>query len=290
MPVVNVENSGKGRNKGSCQLLVNYLEKENEGKEFDQKEHFFTHNEAMVSPGKVQYDIDHNIKKLGRDDSKFFMVTLNFSQKELKYLNNDSEKIKMYTKSFMELYASNFNKGLTSANLVWFAKVEQNRHFKATDAGVKADPSLLGKKKPGLNTHVHIIVSRRDKEQRFKLSPMTNHRDTKSGAVKGGFQRKQLKIDAERLFDDMFNYPRLMKDTFEYANTMDKGNREDKFLMRQNADTPVKEYNQDSRLESIASAISIIGNEIAYASPSENFAGRRKKKKKESDRDPDISM
>ena len=40
---------------------------------------------------------------------------------------------------------------------------------------------------PGL--HVHVIVSRKDATNRFKPSPMTNHRGGSTGVIKRGFDR-----------------------------------------------------------------------------------------------------
>lgn len=43
-----------------------------------------------------------------------------------------------------------------------------------------------------LNIHCHLIVSRKDQANKKKLSPLTNHRNTNNGIIKGGFDRVTL--------------------------------------------------------------------------------------------------
>lgn len=40
--------------------------------------------------------------------------------------------------------------------------------------------------------HCRLIVSRKDETNKKKLSPHANHKRTKSGVVKGGFDRLNL--------------------------------------------------------------------------------------------------
>lgn len=191
-------------NKGSVETLVTYLEKENKDKNISEHEFFFNHENEIIFPGEVINRIDNNKKKLGANDAKFYMLILSPSEKENEFLANDPEKLKTYTREFMNAYAANFNKGLQGSDLVYFAKVEYNRY----DQNKKV--------KDGNNLHVHIIVSRRDKNQFYKLSPMTNHQNTKSGPVKGGFCRKDLMIESEQIFDKKFNYNRTLEETWDY--------------------------------------------------------------------------
>ena len=68
--------------------------------------------------------------------------------------------------------------------------------------------------------HCHLIVSRKDQTNKKKLSPVTNHKCTKAGVVKGGFDRVNLFQQAEQGFDKLFNYDRQQSETFDYHNTM----------------------------------------------------------------------
>lgn len=233
MPFTNIENSGKGSNKGSCKALVNYLCKENEGKALNDQEHFFSCAQDNVNRAQVINSIDSNVRKLGKTDSKFFMLTLNFSEKEIRHLNNDPRKFRAYSRAVMESYAKNFNKGLQSSDLVWFAKIEYNRHYKGFEREVLNGTAHQGQRKPGLNTHVHLVISRKDITQKLKLSPMTNHRKSSSGIIKSGFDRVNFKIESERCFDQMFQYKRDHSEFLIVANTLKNGTREQKTHVRQ---------------------------------------------------------
>jgi hypothetical protein len=71
--------------------------------------------------------------------------------------------------------------------------------------------------------HCHLIVSRKDQTNKKKLSPLTNHRNTKKGVITGGFDRKNLFQQVEQGFDKLFGYNRPLSESFEYYNTMNNG-------------------------------------------------------------------
>ena len=83
---IKIQGGGGGTyaNTGSSIAVTNYLEHEeldriNNGQE---REHFFTHDKEQVSAREATYKIDNNKAKLGRKDSKFFVVTVSPSEKE----------------------------------------------------------------------------------------------------------------------------------------------------------------------------------------------------------------
>ena len=86
---VKIQNSGKGGNSGSSSAYVSYLEKENEDKPENEKELFFSHERSDVKPFEVVAAIDNNKKKLGKNEAKFYSVTISPSPEELKYIGND---------------------------------------------------------------------------------------------------------------------------------------------------------------------------------------------------------
>lgn len=81
--------------------------------------------------------------------------------------------------------------------------------------------------------HCHLIVSRKDQSNKKKLSPLTNHKITKKGAIKGGFDRTNLFQQAETGFDKLFGHPRELQETFAYSNTMKNGSIENKLQMQE---------------------------------------------------------
>lgn len=271
MPVSKVHSSNGGNNKGSSADLVDYLGKENI--ELDKmesevesmqekmsiqsrKQDFFNHKRNDIGRMEVQNKIDSNIKKLGKDDAKFFAPTINFSQKELKHLakiaagreiKNISKMkakefkkyntlIKEYAKKVMDNYAKNFNReerGLKDGNdLVYFGKVEHQRKYKGTDKEVQENRAKQGQLKPGLQSHIHIIVSRKDESQRLKLSPTTNKRNSigklRNNTYRVGFDRKKWINANEQSFDEMFKYKRQELEKFENQNILKNGSPKEK--------------------------------------------------------------
>lgn len=71
--------------------------------------------------------------------------------------------------------------------------------------------------------HCHLIVSRKDQTNKKKLSPHTNHKNTKKVTVTGGFDRVNLFKQAEQSFDKLFDYDRQQSESFDYRNTMKNG-------------------------------------------------------------------
>lgn len=66
-------------------------------------------------------------------------------------------------------------------------------------------------------------MSRKDQTNKKKLSPLTNHKNTKNGIIKGGFNRKHLFQRAEQGFDKLFSYNRQQSESFDFHNIMKNG-------------------------------------------------------------------
>ena len=80
--------------------------------------------------------------------------------------------------------------------------------------------SRIGMQKEGLQSHAHIIVSRKDLENKIKLSPFANARNAKNSldgrSVQIGFDRKKFVEMTEKRFDARFEYVRQNWDSFQY--------------------------------------------------------------------------
>ena len=74
--------------------FVSYLEKENEGKTIEEHEHFFNQYGEEISAAEVVREIDGNTAKLKRDEPRFYSITINPSQRELRQLQNHTEDLK----------------------------------------------------------------------------------------------------------------------------------------------------------------------------------------------------
>lgn len=160
-------------NSGSSAQALNYLKQE-AGKD-GQEAAFFNSEEDGLSAQDLMHDIDSNVKGLRADDAKFYSLVISPSEAELAHIGNDEERLKEYTRKVMEQYAQNFQlkdgRRLGREDIVWGATVHQERSYRGTDPEVTAGNAKVGEKRPGLQTHVHVIVSARDTSQKISLNP-----------------------------------------------------------------------------------------------------------------------
>ena len=205
---------GTYNNAGSSRQLASYMEHE----DLERMEKgiytdgFFSLTYDNIYKSKVIKDIDSNIGQLLKTDAKFFAIHVSPSESELRAMGNTeqekAEAMKRYIREvFIPEYAKNFNKGLSEADIKFYGKI----HFDRS----RSDNEL--------NMHCHLIVIRKDQTNKKKLSPLTNHKNTKNGVIKGGFDRVNLFQQAEQGFDKIFSYNRQQTESFDYLNTMKNG-------------------------------------------------------------------
>lgn len=237
---INITDSETGNNKGSCGQLVNYLEKENhtaleEGRE---NELWFNNFKVDITPQEVRVKTDNNVAKLSRDDAKFFLINISPSPKEITYLKEQfgekgaEEELKKYAAKVMDAYARNFKRpGIESGeDLLWYGKLERYRYYNHADPEVEQGMAKAGERKTGEQMHVQVIVSRKDMTNKIKLSPMNNSRgrNKQHSSKLGQFDRVAFKESGQLLFDQMFKYDRLLKDSLNYSLIMKNGNGDQK--------------------------------------------------------------
>lgn len=239
---INITDSETGNNKGSSARLVAYLEKENKLKTDNaEKELWFTNGRFDVPHQEVRVKLDNNVAKLCKTDDKFFLVNISPSEKEILFLKDKygeellQQKLKEYTTAVMDAYALNFKKDniTSSKGLLWFGKLEHFRYYSNTDEKVKSGELSAGDIKEGEQMHLQIIVSRKDITNKIKLSPKNNSRgkNAEHSAKFGQFDNLAFKENSEKIFDQMFNYKRELKEKLVYSVTMNNGSVEDKKSM-----------------------------------------------------------
>ncbi|QGY47746.1 clindamycin resistance transfer factor BtgB [Maribellus comscasis] len=216
--------NGVYNNAGSSRRLANYLEHEDleRMQQGIYTENFFNLKENDIYKSQVIKEIDSNIGQLMKTDAKFYAIHVSPSEKEIQRMGNtqaeQAENMKRYIREvFIPEYARNFNKDLSAENIKFFGKI----HFSRDRSENKH------------NMHCHLIVSRKDQSNKKKLSPLTNHKNTKKGVIKGGFDRSNLFRQAERGFDRLFNHNRSLTESFEYYNTMKNGSLTDQLKMQE---------------------------------------------------------
>lgn len=229
--------NGTYNNSGSCRQLANYLEHE----DLERMEQgiytggFFNLTNDNIYKSQVVKDIDSNIGQLIKTDAKFYAIHVSPSEKELRAMGNteqeQAEAMKRYIREvIIPEYAKNFNKGLSAEDIKFYGKIHFSRDRSNNEQ----------------NMHCHLIVSRKDQTNKKKLSPLTNHKNTKKGVIKGGFDRKTLFRQTEQGFDKLFGYNRPINESFEYYKTMKNGSISEQLKMqeRQIASMDVQPANQ----------------------------------------------
>lgn len=222
----------KSGNTGSCHDLVRYLEKET-----GEGQRFFSHTEQDISPERVIMYIDGNKKALGANDAKFFMLSLNPSQSEQMHLIGRKvddfkeltpqekkevfQKLEAFTRSAMDEYALNFGRDNIRGgqDLMYYARVETERSYHPEDEEVKQGIARIGEPKPGLNLHVHVIVSRKSLDGKVKLSPGAKSAGNTwelegRGTVKRGFSHEGWKVRVQECFNRKFDYQAKEGETY----------------------------------------------------------------------------
>lgn len=170
-------------NNGSSVNLVAYLDKDRQSN-FG----FFTSDREHIEASEVVLSLDLNKSKLSAKEDKFYMLTLNPSHDELcsvigrsvngieELSSDEKNKIESYlrelTKGAMNAYAVNFERESVKSeqDLLYYARIETTRIYKPTHENIKLH-QRIGAEKAGLNYHVHVIVSRKSKDGKVKLSP-----------------------------------------------------------------------------------------------------------------------
>jgi ribosomal protein S15P/S13E len=240
---------GTYNNAGSCRRLANYLE--HEDLERIEKgiytEGFFNLEEDNLYKSQVIKDIDSNIGQLLKTDAKFYAIHVSPSVKELQAMGTteaeQAEAMKRYIREVViPEYAKNFNKGLSAEDIKFYGKIHFSRDRSNNE----------------LNMHCHLIVSRKDQSNKKKLSPLTNHKDTKKGAIKGGFDRTNLFKTAEQGFDKLFQYERPLTETFNYLNTMKNGSVSDQLKMQEKQISGERKNTQDNGV--VSNTESLVAN------------------------------
>jgi uncharacterized protein DUF5712 len=251
--------------------FVAYLEKENQGLEQEEMEHFFNQYGDEISAKEVVNEIDGNTAKLKNKEPKFYSITVSPSKYELTRLENSSADLKRYTRELMKDYVKCFNReingrAITVDDIKYYAKIEHQRTFKGTDRQIRENQPyatkilqlkndirkiengerignidklklkigklerdaphqqngiriVQGMQKAGNQSHIHIIVSRKDATNSVSLSPGSKYKSSEvemhGKKVARGFDRDMFFEKAEKTFDKTFGYQRNFAETYK---------------------------------------------------------------------------
>ena len=270
--------NGTYNNSRSSRQLANYMEHEDleRMRKGIYTEGFFNLTEDNIYKSKVIKDIDSNIGQLLKTDAKFYAIHVSPSERELRVMGSteqeQAEAMKRYIREvFIPEYAKNFNKELSTSDIKFYGKI----HFDRSRSNNE------------LNMHCHLIVSRKDQANKKKLSPLTNHKNTKKGVIKGGFNRVNLFQQAEQGFDKLFSYNRQQSESFYYHSIMKNSSKPEQFNLQeqefQSIKTRIKisQENNQENTQTFGPFISFIPSEIkSYYDHEKQRPNSKKKKRK----------
>jgi len=267
---ITAQNTGTNYSQSSGDFVA-YLEKENQGLEREEMEHFFNQYGDEIEASDVIKEIDGNTTKLKKKEPKFYSITVSPSKYELRHLQNNKKDLKRYTRAIMRDYATSFNREIngrkvTVDDIKYYAKIEHQRIFKGTDKQVRENQPyatkilqlkqeirkieqgqqsgnidklklkiaklereaphqqngqriVQGMRKDGNQSHIHIIVSRKDVTNSVSLSPGSKYKASEvmmnGKTVKRGFDRDSFFAKAEKTFDTTFGYKRNYAESYK---------------------------------------------------------------------------
>ncbi len=272
--VIQPEKDGKKvyDNSEGVDALIEYLkhEKKEEGKTLL----FFNQDRSNITPNLAKEMINNNVKGLRKGGAKFYSIVISPSEDELRHIGNSNKRLRQYTRMVMQHYADTYKlkKGrrIESKDVVWVAAIHEDRKIKAIDlkqdellsererelmrGGIsqnekekihkraerrdekRYDPELfrVGERKPGLNKHIHVIVSARDKAQKITLNPLT---------VRKRFHIKNFQLQSGRSFEKLFGYEhdtmsRRFYDKYDRKERLRYEERIDRFVERLSKEHP----------------------------------------------------
>ena len=187
-------------NQGSAAQTLNYLT--HEARKNGHEARFFDGQQDALDRDAVLPALDNNVKGLRANEAKFYSLVLSPSPEELAHIGGgDEAKLRAFTREVMAAYAANFRLkdggAVGKDDLVWGAIVHHERTHRGTDPAVKAGEAQAGQARPGLQAHIHVVVSARDRSQRVTLNP---------GGRVSRFSLRDWQEEARQVFERQFQY------------------------------------------------------------------------------------
>ncbi|WP_048826523.1 DUF5712 family protein [Hymenobacter sp. DG25B] len=187
-------------NQGSAAQSLNYLT--HEARKNGEEARFFNGQQDLLDRDTVLASLDGNVKGLRTGEARFYSLVLSPSPEELAHIGGgDEAKLRAYTREVMAAYAAGFRPrdggAVGKDDLVWGAIIHHERTHRGTDAAVRGGEARPGQARPGLQAHIHVVVSARDRAQRVTLNP---------GGRVSRFSLRDWQDEARVLFERQFHY------------------------------------------------------------------------------------
>ncbi|UOY05730.1 DUF5712 family protein [Muricauda sp. SCSIO 64092] len=164
-------------------------------------------------------------RKVNVDDIKYYAKI----ERERTFKGTDKEirENQPYATKILELKkeVARIERGASKGNIKSIKK-EIDRLEEDAPHKIGGKRIVRGMKKEGMQTHVHIIVSRTDAINSYSLSPGAKFKESTTVLngvpQKQGFHRDKFYQAVEKTFDKKFGYKRNFVETYKARNMLDK--------------------------------------------------------------------
>jgi hypothetical protein len=184
-----------------------------------------TYTQEVMKEYASAFNREINGRSINLRDIKYFAKveyhrTYKGTDKEVKENAPYIKQIAAIEKDFKRIKSEGLNGNIYSLENK-LAQLKKEAPHKVKDRLI-----VQGMPKPGMQTHVHIIVSRKDASNSYSLSPGSRYKSSEvllhGKTVKRGFDRNAFYSKAEKKFDQMFKYERNYVESFEARKTLIK--------------------------------------------------------------------
>ena len=177
--------------------------------------------EAMKDYAKA-FNRDIDGRPVTVEDLKYYAKV----ERERTFKGNDTQIIENQPYATKILHLKQRMKSIVNVkNAHSIKKIEQEIECLEREAPHQLNGKRIvrGMSKPGPQSHIHIIVSRKDATDRYSLSPGSKYKASNiqmnGKLVKRGFDRDAFYKNAEQSFDALFNYKRNYVETYTARKT-----------------------------------------------------------------------
>lgn len=163
----------------------------------------------------------HRDQKITVDDIKYYAKLEH--ERTFKGTDKKIQENQPYATKILELKNDirRIERGEVNGNIKKFKK-EVFRLEKEAPHQQNGKRIVRGIQKDGFQSHIHIIVSRKDKTNSFSLSPGAKFKESETvlngKKVKQGFHRGKFFKASEKTFDRKFNYNRNFVESYQAKN------------------------------------------------------------------------
>ncbi|TLP74533.1 MobB family relaxase [Maribacter sp. ACAM166] len=165
----------------------------------------------------ASFNREINGRPVNIDDIKYYAKIEH--QRTFKGTDREINENQPYATKILQLKSEirNVQDGRTEGNISKMNK-EIAKLEKQAPHQVDGNRIVQGMPKPGNQSHIHIVVSRKDASNSFSLSPGSKYKASdvqlNGKTVKRGFDRDKFFEKAEKTFDKTFGYQRNFAETY----------------------------------------------------------------------------